>query len=89
MLLEQAEIKGGEYGDNLSVVAVRWEDTYVEEASSAISTQTMTQNEVTTRLEEFGRNPAYKSDLTEDEIEKAIDEIRAAIEKFNPKKIGQ
>ena len=89
MLLEQAEIKGGEYGDNLSVVAVRWEDTYVEEASSAISTQTMTQNEVTTRLEEFGRNPAYKSDLTEDEIEKAIDEIRTAIEKFNPKKIGQ
>ena len=89
MLLEQAEIKGGEYGDNLSVVAVRWEDTYVEEASSAISTQTMAQNEVTTRLEEFGRNPAYKSDLTEDEIEKAIDEIRAAIEKFNPKKIGQ
>ncbi len=89
MLLEQAEIKGGEYGDNLSVVAVRWEDAYVEEASSSISTQTMTQNEVTTRLEEFGRNPAYKSDLTEDEIEKAIDEIRTAIEKFNPKKIGQ
>ncbi len=88
-LLEQAEIKGGEYGDNLSIVAVRWEDAYIEEASSAISTQTMTQNEVTTRLEEFGRNPAYKSDLSEDEIEKAIDEIRAAIEKFNPKKIGQ
>ena len=86
MILNQAETKGGPHRDNLSVVAVRWEDAYVEEASSAISTQTMTQDEVTTRLEEFGRNPAYKSELSEDEIEKAIDEIRSAIEKYNPKK---
>ncbi len=85
-LMRQAEIKGGAYGDNLSVVAVRWEQSYVEEATSSISTQTMTQGEVTTRLEEFGRNPAYKSDLTEDEIEKAIEEIRNAIDKYNPKK---
>ena len=86
MILNQAETKGGPHRDNLSVVAVRWEDAYVEEASSAISTQTMTQDEVTTRLEEFGRNPAYKSELSDEEIEKAIDEIRSAIEKYNPKK---
>lgn len=86
MLLNQAETRGGEHGDNLSVVAVRWEDSYVEEASSVISTQTMTQDEVTTRLDEFGRNPTYKSDLSEDEIEKAIEEIRATIDKYNPKK---
>jgi hypothetical protein len=85
MMLNQAETKAGAHGDNLSVVAVRWEDAYVEEASSAISTVTMTQDEVTTRLEEFGRNPAYKSDLSDDEIEKAIDEIRNAIDKYNPK----
>ncbi|MBU3696935.1 PP2C family serine/threonine-protein phosphatase [Dechloromonas sp.] len=84
MLLHQAEIKGGPHGDNASVVAVRWEDAYVEDASSAISTQTMTQDEVTTKLDEFGRNPAYKSDLTDDEIEKAIAEIRSAIDKYNP-----
>jgi len=86
MLLSQAEVKGGPHGDNLSVVAVRWEESYVEELSSAISTQTMAMNEVTTRLEEFGRNPAYKSDLTDDEIEKAIEEIRAAIDKYTPPK---
>ena len=86
MLLSQAEVKAGPHGDNLSAVAVRWEESYVDEASSSISTQTMTQDEVTTRLEEFGRNPAYKSDLTDDEIEKAIEEIRSAIDKFNPKK---
>ena len=85
-LLAEAEVKGGPHGDNLSVVAVRWEDSYVEEESSAISTMTMTQDEVTTRLEEFGRNPSYKSDLSEDEIEKAIEEIRNAIDKYNPKK---
>ena len=85
-LLADAEVKGGPHGDNLSVVAVRWEDSYVEEESSAISTMTMTQDEVTTRLEEFGRNPSYKSDLSEDEIEKAIEEIRNAIDKYNPKK---
>ena len=72
--------------DSLSVVGVRWEDSYVEEESSAISTLSMTQDEVTTRLEAFGRNPAYKSDLSEDEIEKAIEEIRNAIDKYNPKK---
>lgn len=86
MVLNQAELKGGAHGDNLSVVAVRWEDTYVEEASSAISTQTMSQDEVTTRLEEFGRNPAYKSELSDDEIEDAIEEIRSAIEKYSPPK---
>ena len=86
MVLNQAELKGGAHGDNLSVVAVRWEDAYVEEASSAISTQTMSQDEVTTRLEEFGRNPAYKSELSDDEIEDAIEEIRSAIEKYSPPK---
>ena len=81
---QQAELKGGAHGDNLSVVAVRWEDAYVEDASSAISTQTMSQEEVTTRLDEFGRNPSYKSDLSENEIELAIEEIRAAIDKYTP-----
>ncbi len=89
MLLSQAETKGGPHGDNLSVVAVRWEDNYVEEASSSISTQTMALDEVATHMEEFGRDPAHKSDLSEAEIEQAIEEIRAAIDKFNPRKQGQ
>lgn len=86
MLLNQAEAKAGSHGDNLSAVAVCWEDNYVEAQSSAISTQTMPVGEVTTKLDEFGRNPSYKSDLSDDEIEAAIEEIRAAIDKFNPKK---
>ena len=85
-LLTQAETRGGIHGDNLSVVAVRWEQSYVDDNSSSVSTQTMAPDEITTRLEEFGRNPAYKTDLSEDEIEKAIEEIRATIDKYNPRK---
>ena len=82
-LLNQAELLGGPYGDNLSVVAVRWEQGYSEESSSTVSTQTMPLDAVTTRLGEFGRDPAHKTDLSEDEIEKAIAEIRSAIQKYS------
>jgi serine/threonine protein phosphatase PrpC len=85
MLMNQAENRGGAHCDNLSVV-VRWEDSYIEQAQSSISTQTMALDEVTTKLDEFGRNPAYKMDLSDDEIEKAIQEIRSTIDKYSPKK---
>jgi serine/threonine protein phosphatase PrpC len=86
MLMNQAESRGGPYCDNVSVVAVRWEDSYVQLAQSSVSTQTMALDEVTTKLDEFGRNPAYKMDLSDDEIEKAIQEIRSTIDKYSPKK---
>lgn len=85
-LMNQAESRGGPYCDNLSVVSVRWEDSYVQMAQSSVSTQTMALDEVTTKLDEFGRNPAYKMDLSDDEIEKAIQEIRSTIDKYSPKK---
>ena len=84
-MLFEAETKAGPRGDNLSVVAARWEDSYVEEPSSVISTQTMSQEEVSTHLDEFGRSPSYKTELSEDEIERAIREIRATIDKYTPK----
>ena len=49
----------------------------------------MALDEIATHIEEFGRDPAHKTDLSESEIEQAIEEIRAAIDKFNPKKQGQ
>lgn len=85
-LMQQAERWGGPRGDNLSMIAVRWEENYTEMTQSAVSTQTMGLEEVTTKLDEFGRNPNYKSELSDDEIEKAINEIRAAIDKYNIKK---
>ncbi|MCP5267841.1 MAG: serine/threonine-protein phosphatase [Zoogloeaceae bacterium] len=85
-LMNQAETRGGIHCDNLSIVAARWEDSYIEPARSTISTQTMALDEITTRLDEFGRNPAYKMDLSEDEIENAIQEIRSTIDKYSGKK---
>ncbi len=85
-LMAESEQKGGPQGDNLSLVAVRWEETYIEPSASSVSTQTMAMGEVTTRLDEFGRNPSAKTDLSEDEIEDAIEEIRLAIDKYTPKK---
>jgi serine/threonine protein phosphatase PrpC len=86
MLLNQADIRGGPHADNLSVVAVRWEDNYVEDddrSSGAVSTQMMSRDSVTTRLDAFGRNPNYKTELTDEEIERAIDEIRSTIQKYS------
>ena len=85
-LLNQADSRGGPSADNLSIVAVRWEDSYVEasgSASSLVSTQTMSRDTITTKLDAFGRNPNYKTELTEDEIERAIDEIRSTIQKYS------
>jgi len=87
MLLNKSELAGGPHGDNLSVIAVRWDDNYVAPTEDAISTHTMALDEVQTQMLEFGRSrtgePVKKLDLTEDEIEKAITEIRSAINKFS------
>ena len=87
MLLNKSELAGGPHGDNLSVIAVRWDDTYVAPTEDAISTHTMAMDEVQTQMLEFGRSrtgePVKKLDLTEDEIEKAISEIRSAINKYS------
>ncbi len=85
-LMKQSETRGGPKGDNLSVIAVCWEESYQSDADSSISTQTMALDEVTTKLEEFGRQPGQKTELTDDEIERAITEIRSTIEKYNSKK---
>lgn len=86
MLLGQADIRGGPNADNLSILVVRWEDSYIEEgatATSTVSTQTMSRDTITTRLDEFGRNPNYKTELSDEEIERAIEEIRSTIQKYS------
>ncbi len=88
ILLGQAEARGGPHADNLSMIAVRWGDTYGDDRGSGsgrglISTRTMPRDTVTKRIDEFGRQPGGKTDLTEEEIELAIEEIRSAIQKYS------
>ncbi|MDR2450409.1 MAG: serine/threonine-protein phosphatase [Candidatus Accumulibacter sp.] len=85
-LMEWADAHGGPSADNFSIVAVRWEDDYSESGSdnlSVIHTQTMQLGSVTTYLDQFGRNPKYKTELSDEEIERAISEIRATIQKYS------
>lgn len=85
-LLGQAETRGGPQADNLSIIAVRWGDTYTDDSglssSGLISTRTMPRDTVTTKLDEFGRHPSRKTELTDEEIEQAIEEIRSTIQKY-------
>ena len=86
ILMDQAETHGGAHADNLSMISVRWQDTYVDDSSagsSLISTKSMPRDTVTTRLDEFGRNPRHKTELSEEEIELAIEEIRSTIQKYS------
>lgn len=83
-LLDRAESVGGLTCDNLSMLALRWHDDFVMEQASAISTEGMPLDGITTKMEGFARNrPQEGANLSDAEIEKAIDEINLAIKKFS------
>ncbi|MGL1832022.1 PP2C family protein-serine/threonine phosphatase [Rhodocyclaceae bacterium SMB388] len=84
-LLDHAEVRGGDTCDNLSMIAMRWEDAGAAAHSDTVSTQTMALDHFTTRLDTFQRTrpPVSDLDLTDDEIERAISEINSAIQKFS------
>lgn len=80
-LLDQAELRAHENVDNLSLIAMQWGENYAEATTLAsISTRTMPLNAFTTRMGELGR---AAPDLSEDDIERAISEIRNAIRKYS------
>lgn len=80
-LLEEAERGGGPNCDNLSIVAMRWGENYGEETPTTVETETMAFDSHSTQMPEFGQRRAPLPELTDEDIENAIDEIRAAIRK--------
>ncbi|NMF99906.1 protein phosphatase 2C domain-containing protein [Aromatoleum toluolicum] len=84
-LLDRAEAIAGASCDNLSMLAMRWHDDATQPHGDAVSTQTMALDNFTTQLESFdtSRAPASRFDISDDDIEKAIAEINAAIQKFS------
>jgi len=84
-LLDQAEVLAGESADNLSVIAARWEEGYGEETttSATIETQTMTLDAHTTQMEGFDKARTREPELTDEDIERAIAEIKHAINKYS------
>jgi serine/threonine protein phosphatase PrpC len=84
-MMREAEKRGGPDGDNLSAIIVRWgPETLTDEASSTI-TETMGLGEFQTALDKtvtLTDRKGTQRDLTDDEIERAIQEIQATIQKF-------
>jgi hypothetical protein len=70
------------------MVAMCWhdEDNAGPASAESISTRTMELDDFTTRLDMSAWARAPASDLNEDEIERAIREINAAIRKFDQKR---
>jgi serine/threonine protein phosphatase PrpC len=84
-LLTQAGTVAGSGADNMSIVALMWEDSYLGETTASVETRTMPIDTFTTQLEKFGKglSPAQMAELSEVDIESAIDEIRSAIQKYS------
>ncbi|MHB1591983.1 MAG: PP2C family protein-serine/threonine phosphatase, partial [Sulfuricella sp.] len=83
-LLDHAELRGGEGGDNLSAIGMRWGDEKLFTPRS-ISTATMPLDTYTVQLNTFSveRGTEGEQDVTEADIERAIAEIQAAIRKYS------
>jgi len=84
-LLDMAEVRAGREGDNASVVAMTWFEETGSADAEGISTVSMDPTDIKTTVEQFGKStpPATGGYLTDDEIERAIDEIRNAIQKHS------
>jgi serine/threonine protein phosphatase PrpC len=87
-MLDQAETRAGKDCDNLSVVAMIWQGANRDAGAQVVSTQTLELGQFTTQLENFGRtipNAGHAGELSDEEIERAISEIRSAIRKQSGK----
>lgn len=83
-LLDHAEFRGGQDGDNLSVVAMTWGETQ-RSAAEPVSTMTMPLDAFTTQLDQFdvARQVNGEPIVTDEDIERAIGEINQAIKKYS------
>lgn len=81
-LMDHAEFRGGENGDNLSLVAMTWGDT-PHVGTAAISTLSLPEYSFTTEIKK--PEPSRAAAVSDDEIERAIAEIQDAIKKISGK----
>jgi PPM family protein phosphatase len=80
LLMDQAELRSGPDCDNLSAVAMIWGEEAVNRTSQISTIELKT---VTTQMQDFGS--AAREFMTDEEIERAIQEIRTAIRKNTTK----
>jgi serine/threonine protein phosphatase PrpC len=78
-LMDHAEFRGGENGDNLSLVTMTWGEPN-KPGAEAISTLSLPENVFTTLIDKPRSDKA--ATISDDEIERAIAEIQSAIQKL-------
>jgi len=76
-LLDQAAERAGSQCDNQSVVAMTWEEP--NKPNSQVSTQTLEPNSFATETDQPLGGPGVQQELTDEEIEMAIADIRNAL----------
>ncbi|SNS27710.1 protein phosphatase [Noviherbaspirillum humi] len=81
-LIGMATAIGGKNGDNVTALAMMWEGAYNLEDASTIATHTLPVGSIATTIQAPLHPDLERPDVFDDaEIEKAIDEIRKAIDK--------
>jgi PPM family protein phosphatase len=84
-MMKEGEKRGGPDGDNLSAIVVRWgPETLTDEPSTTI-TETLGLGEFETQIDRtltLTDRKGTQRDLTDDEIEHAIQEIQSTIQKY-------
>ncbi|MGL4605247.1 MAG: PP2C family protein-serine/threonine phosphatase [Iodobacter sp.] len=80
-LMDRAELRGGKFADNISALGINWhdEDEQLYSENTFVSTQKLDPNTITTHIDPL----TASFDITDDDIEAAIAEIQAAIQKYS------
>jgi PPM family protein phosphatase len=82
-LLKSAVEIAGKNSDNATALAVMWQGSNDLDQLTSISTHTLPIGEVQTTIQDMRTQPGSIDNFDDDEIEKAIAEIRGAINKSN------
>ncbi|MFH1493449.1 MAG: protein phosphatase 2C domain-containing protein [Pseudomonadota bacterium] len=84
-LMDHAEFRGGQDGDNLSAIAMTWGGQGSNQSAGRVSTEMMSLDSFTTQLDVLSvlRDAPGAAPVSDEDIEKAIAEIQAAIKKYS------
>lgn len=81
--MEEAERKAGAESDNLSVIGLTWEHQEDEEPPSTVTVTEPMQGFTTSSLNSTQQVFGGKDEISDADIQKAIDEIQNAIKKVS------
>jgi serine/threonine protein phosphatase PrpC len=80
-LMDEAERKAGAESDNLSVIGLTWEHQEDDEPEASVTVTEPIEGFTTSSLNTTQQGSSMKDEISDAEIQKAIDEIQSAIKK--------